>query len=168
MTDGTLIIGLAGLAGTTIIGPLVAYQVRKDEDGRRQTAVALDEAIDAMTRARASVNWIDGLTTSSAVLRQVPLAPELTLALQQGLAHLYDAEAYATRLHLRLGQCALTEAYADTVGQLGDLSSDLYERAHGRPSATQNAFEVAQNKLEVFVTSFIEQARRWHQDHYGQ
>jgi hypothetical protein len=44
MSDAA-IVGIVGIIAATVIAPLIAYQIRKDEDGRRDVIDALDGAV---------------------------------------------------------------------------------------------------------------------------
>jgi len=98
MSD-TAVVGIIGIFATAVIGPLIAYHIRKDEEGRRETIAALDGAVDALTTARGTVNWIQGIASEMTGRQR-----HVDVELRRSLDEIHAAESYATRLHLRLGQ----------------------------------------------------------------
>jgi len=163
MSD-TPVVGIIGIFATAVIGPLIAYHIRKDEEGRRETIAALDGAVDALTTARGTVNWIQGIASEMTGRQR-----HVDVELRRSLDEIHAAESYATRLHLRLGQNPITEAYADAVGSLSVLGADVYARYPGdAPSPSTIEVNPARKDIERQTTDFIRHARRWHEDELGQ
>jgi hypothetical protein len=57
MSDAA-IVGIVGILATTVLGPVIAYQIRKDEDSRREIVETLDGAVAALTTAEGTVRWV--------------------------------------------------------------------------------------------------------------
>lgn len=132
MSDVALV-GLAGLFATAVLGPFVAYLIRKDQDARQDIIATLDGAVEALTTARASINWIRSMLIHNVPVRESSLAIEIRRALDE----IHAAEAWATRLHLRLGQTPITEAYVDAHAALATLGADVYADYSGTNGPAQ-------------------------------
>lgn len=160
MSDAA-IVGIIAIIATTVLGPVIAYQIRKDEEGRRDVIDAIDGAVDALTTARGTINWLRGIIDK-------PLSANLAADIRRGLDEIHVAEAYVTRLHLRLGQHPITEAFVNAESALAVLGADVYARytRTGGPSLTD--IDRAEKEVEKYSFAFIDAAKRWHEDHFGQ
>lgn len=161
MSDA-VILGLGGLFATTVLGPLIAHHIRRDEEGRRDIINALDGAVQALATARASVIWVADRIEGEGQPRQ--LEPEIRRALHD----LHVAQSYTTRLHLRLGPRGIAELYDTAVEALAVIGGDAHARSLRTSGPTPAQVAEANRRLEPSIGDFVDAARRWHEEHVSQ
>jgi hypothetical protein len=158
MADGTLIIGLAGLFGATVVGPLIAHQIRKDEEGRSNTRDVIDGTISALVRCHSQLEAV-------VMVQDQAKAGQ---ALEVGYTLLREAESWTWRLRLRLGSHALVEQSDHAYEALGRFGSAQFKLVHKESGASKSALKAADNSFSEELSKFGAMARRWHEDEYGQ
>jgi hypothetical protein len=157
------IVGIVGILAATVLGPLIAYQIRKDEDSRSEIVRTLDGAVAALTAAAATVRWV------RANLHGPGDPPILLPEIQRALGEVQVVTSYVVRLRLRLGDHTMVRAYARTESGLTFLGADVWEQFIGESGGhPEDEVAYSEAQVEQGAQEFFDAARRWHEDALGQ
>lgn len=156
MSD-TALVGIVGIFASAVLGPLVAYLIRRAEDGRRDVVDTLDGAVGSLTQARGTVNWMRAADPEGD-------DSQLDVELRRSLEEMHLAESYQSRLQIRLGaDHPIVKSYTDAIVALAVLGSEVYADRNAIPqSFSPEEIDKASNEIDALCETFLGHARAWH------
>jgi hypothetical protein len=158
-----VIVGVAGLVGTTIVGPLIQHHIQKD----RESQDDVRRTLDAATEPLVAVTGLLALTTSKLFDDRVPEAERAAL-LDQLQTQVYLVESHVLKLSMRFGaQSLLVQAYGAAGGARAKQAEYLWDRREGlikQFSEYEQRMNEAEAVYDAAYESFIQEARKFHED----
>jgi hypothetical protein len=158
MADGAVIVGVAAVLTSGVLGPLVLHQAQKDRDDRADVRATLDAAAEPLAIARAHDMWLGAFAFDSGMQR-AEVTERLTAFLEQG----HIVEAHALKLELRFPGSELAGSYKTASGALGTKGAAVVHRMSGiTPTVAvyDQAREAAEREYRDAYTRFVRLASR--------
>jgi hypothetical protein len=126
MADGAVIVGVAAVLTSGVLGPLVLHQTQKDRDDRDDIRATVDAAAEPLAIVRSHDVWLEAFAFDNRTPR-TEVAARMTAMIEQG----HIVEAHALKLELRFPDSELPGAYQDAGAALGAKAGAVLRRSYG-------------------------------------
>lgn len=156
MADGAVIVGVAAVLTSGVLGPLVVHQAQKDRDDRDDVRAVIDAAAEALAVVRSHDAWLEAFAFESTTANDL-VRSRIVEMLERGHA----VEAQALKLELRFPGSELAGAYQAAGLALGSKAGVALRHWYGitptRASYEQER-ESEENEYRVAYELFVRRA----------